>query len=295
MTTLSNLVNEVSLKLAGYTMRQDRATHLTAAIAADTLVLPVASTDNISKGLIEIDEELMWVDSFDKTSKTLTIAPYGRGYLGTTAKAHADNSKITIAPTIPVKSIKDAINDTILAVDLFTVKSYNFEYNVAVSTYALPSNVESIMSVTYETIGPSDDWKPVRRFDFDKNADPSAFGSTKSITLMSPVEPGRTVRVTYITDAEPLESDSDDFEDTTGLPRSCKDVVIYGACYNLVSFIDPGRATYSSPEADAQSDRIQIGSSTNISKYFYAIYQQRLAEERSKLLAKYPARSHYKR
>ncbi len=42
--------------------------------------MPIAdrSTDSVGKGIIEVGEELMWVDSFDRVANTATIAPYGR-------------------------------------------------------------------------------------------------------------------------------------------------------------------------------------------------------------------------
>ena len=115
-TTLNNLVDDVQLDLAGFTYRQDRVTYLTESIDATSLTLKVASTDNIGKGIIEIDDEMLWVDSYDRQSNTITIAPFGRGYNATTAAAHDVNAKITIAPTYPRQAVKRAINDTINSV-----------------------------------------------------------------------------------------------------------------------------------------------------------------------------------
>jgi hypothetical protein len=94
-TTLTDLINEVQINLSGYTFNQDRATHLRTAVSTTTsssavpTILELGSTDNVGKGVIEVEEELMWIDSFDRISNTATIAPYGRGYLGTTAATHA--------------------------------------------------------------------------------------------------------------------------------------------------------------------------------------------------------------
>ena len=91
MTTLSDMMNEVSINLSGYTLQQDRATHITANVpaTASTIAAPItlslASTDSVGKGVVEIDEELFWVDNYDRVGNTATIAPYGRAYIGTTA------------------------------------------------------------------------------------------------------------------------------------------------------------------------------------------------------------------
>jgi hypothetical protein len=42
-----------------------------------------------------------------------------------------------------------------------------------------------------------------------------------------------------------------------------------------------------------QSAKIQMGSGTNVAKYIYALYSQRMTEEAGKLLRKYPVRVHY--
>ena len=116
-TTLSNMIDEVLINLSGYTYAQDRATYLKTAVttttssSADPTILTLGSTENVGKGTLEVDEELMWVDSFDRISNTATISPYGRGYLGTTAATHALDAKVTISPTFPRHSIKRAINE----------------------------------------------------------------------------------------------------------------------------------------------------------------------------------------
>ena len=56
MATFNDLINDVALNLAGYTMRQDRATHLTGTVNSSDLTLEVHSVDNISKCLIEVDD-----------------------------------------------------------------------------------------------------------------------------------------------------------------------------------------------------------------------------------------------
>jgi len=295
MSTFNEMVDEVSLHLSGYGMRNEALTHITGAITSTTKQLSVGSAESVGKGLIEIDDELMWVDSFDRTANTVTVAPYGRGYNGTTAVAHTTETKVVINPVFTRKAIKTAINDTILSVgsQLFGVTSTSFTSSVAVSTYALPTNLDNIISVSFEAIGPTKEWVPVRGYRLDKAANVSEFGSSNTITINSFVDPSSTIQVTYSFDPDILEIDSDDFESVTGLPASCKDVIILGAAYRLLSFVDPGRLNYMSAEANSQGQTIPYGSGTNTAKYVYALFQQRLKEESDKLLSKFPVRVHY--
>lgn len=295
MATLNDLVNETLQHLSGYSMRQDALTHLTVSATSTDTNITVFNAESVGKGMIEIDDELIWVDSANRSTGVLTIPPYGRGYLGSTAQAHDNNSKVTVNPTFTRFMVRKALNDTLLAVSdkLFGVGSFTFNYSPAITTYSLPDNVESVLAVSFQAIGPTKEWVPVRGWRLDKMANPSAFNSNKSITLLSLVDPGATVQVTYTFDPDILESGSDDFSSITGLPDSCKDVVVLGAVYRLLSMVEPGKLTYVTPEADMQSGRIGYGSGTNVAKYVYALYQQRLMEESSKLLGKFPVRVHY--
>ena len=149
-TTYANLVDEISLNLSGYTLRQDRTTHLTADVTSSGLALSLGNVTNIGKGVIEIDDELIWLDNYDRISSTATIAPYGRGYHGTTAAAHTTNTKVTVAPTFPRATIKKAINDTIDAVfpTLFAAGVHTFTYNAVKTTYSMPADTETILYVS---------------------------------------------------------------------------------------------------------------------------------------------------
>jgi hypothetical protein len=297
MTTFKELVDEVSLNLQGFTLRQDRSTHLTQNATSSATTLSVASVENIGKGIVQIDDELVWIDSFDRTAGTLTIPPYGRGYLGSTKTAHDAGDQVIISPTFPRYNIKKAINDTVRAVfpTIFGTGVTTFEFNPAQTTYALPTDVDTVLGLSWSSVGPSQEWVPIRSWRVDSMSNVDAFDSHYSISIYDNVMPGRTVQVYYSKEPDTFEIDSDDFEITTGLPISCKDVIVYGAAYRLSSMVDPGRLTFTSPEADIQSTRIQYGAATNASRYLLALYQQRLDEESRKLSGRFPIRVHYTR
>jgi hypothetical protein len=305
MPTLTNMIDEVAVNLSGYTFQQDRATYLTHAVTTTTsssaspLVLQLGSTDSVGKGVIEIDEELLWVDSFDRVANTATVAPFGRGYLGTSADTHPIDSKVTISPTFPRFNIKRAINDTIraLGANIFAVKTTTFTFTSSVSTYAFNNlNIKNILSVTWQDIGPSREWVPLRRWDFDALASTTAFGAgAQTITLGEAPVSGRTVKVVYATDPEPFTTNTQDYAAVTGLPESTRDVVILGAAYRLLSFLDPARASQVSPQADETDSKRPYGASQTATKQLYALYVQRLDEETKSQQANYPIKVHYSR
>ncbi len=112
----------------------------------------------IGKGVIEIDDELIWIDTFDKANNNLTVAPgFGRGFQGTTAAPHAQYAQVTLAPTFPRVSIKKAINDTINSYypKLWAVSYTTFTFNASQTTYALPDDAEQILFMSWQTTGSS--------------------------------------------------------------------------------------------------------------------------------------------
>jgi len=298
MPTLSEMVDDVKSNLIGYTLRQDRITYVTNAggLTTTSSAITVGSADNLAKGIIEIDDELIWVDRFDKATNTMTVAPgFGRGYQGTTASPHAQYAQVTLAPTFPRNAIKKAINDTINSYfpKLWSVSSTTFTFNASQVTYALPDDLESILYVSWQTTGSSEEWLPVNRWRADPMANSATFNTNNTINIYENIQPGRTVQVWYTTEPNTLDSNTDDYEDVTGLPASTYDVTVLGACYKLLTFLDAGRINLSSAEADLNDSKNPYNSGASASRYVFALFQQRLQEEALKLSDKFPIRLHY--
>ena len=305
-TTLTNMIDEVSMNLSGYTLTQDRSTYLRTAVTTTTssstspTTLSLGSTDNVGKGIVEIDEELLWIDTYDRVGNTATVAPYGRGYLGTTAATHAADAKVTISPTFPRFTIKKAINDTINAIasSIFAAGTTTITSNAAVAAFRLPTtgttlDIRKILSIAYQTIGASKEWTPIRSYRFDGNANSTAFTSGQTVSIYDAIPSGRTIQIVYAKDPSPFTANTEEFPTQTGLPESCKDVIILGATYRLLTNLDPARASMVSPQADEIDSKRPYGSSQSLTKQVYALYSQRLTEEVKSQQDKYPIRVHY--
>jgi len=296
MPTLNDMVDEVRSSLAGYTLRQDRITYLTSAINTTATAIQIGSSANLAKGIIEIDDELIWIDNFSQTSSTLNAAPgFGRGYQGTSPAPHSQYAQITLTPTFPRTMIKKAINDVIngLFPKLWAVSSTTFTFNASQTTYPLPDDLESILYMSWQTTGSSLEWLPINRWRADPMANIAAFNTTNTVNIYENIQPGRTVQVYYTTTANTLDNNTDDYADVTGLPASSVEVVILGACYKLLSYVDAGRINLSSAEADLNDTKIPSTAGVASSRYIYALYQARLQEEAEKLQDKFPIRIHY--
>jgi len=301
--TLAQMMDEVQINLSGYTYQQDRSTYLVSAVTTTTspssspTILSLGSASDLGKGIVEIDEELLWVDSVDRVANTATISPYGRGYLGTTASTHAVDAKVTVSPIFPKESIKKAINDTIHAVGgaVYATKQTTFTYNAAITTYSFSGlGIENILAMSWQDIGPTKEWIRIKRWDFDPYADVDTWGNnTQTVTIGDVVIAGRTVKVMYATSPSVFTASNQDYATQTGLPESTKDVVILGAAYRLLQYLDPARAAQYSPQADEIDAKRPFGASNTAVRQLFALYTQRLNEERAKQQNQYPPRLHY--
>ena len=296
MPTLSDMIDEVRSSLAGYTLRQDRITYLDSAITSTATAMTIGSSSNLAKGIIEIDDELIWIDNFDQGSSTLNAAPgFGRGYQNTNASPHSQYAQITLSPTFPRNIIKKAINDAINSFypKLWATASTTFTFNASQTTYALPDDLESILYMSWQTTGSSQEWLPINRWRADQMANVATFNTQNTVNLYENIQPGRTVQVWYTTTPNTLDNGTDDYADVTGLPGSSAEVAILGASYKLLSYLDAGRINLSSAEADLNDTKIPSTAGVSASRYIFALYQQRLNEEALKLQDKYPIRIHY--
>ena len=298
MPTLDELVDEVKANLQGYALRQDRITYVANAggLTTTSSTIQVGSaSSNLAKGTIEIDDELLWIDSFDKANSVLNVAPgFGRGFQGTTPAPHNQYAQVTLSPTFPRSSIKKAINDTINSFypKLWIISSYTFTFNASQVTYPLPDDCEGVLYISWQTTGSSQEWLPVNRWRLDGMANAATFNTNNTINIYENVQPGRTIQVWYTATPNTLDANTDDFADVSGLPESCKDVVVLGAAYRLLSYLDAGRINLSSAEADLNDSKLPSSAGAAASRYIFALFQQRLNEEALKLSDKYPIRIH---
>ena len=295
MTAFIDVINETQLALTGYTNRQDQATYLTSALSSTATTFVVADGTVLTRGLVEIDDELIWVDSFDRTTNTATVPTYGRGFRDTTAVTHSAGTRVTITPSFPRSVIRRNINLAIDGVypDLFGTFYTTFKFQAAVTTYVLPQEAVDILGCSWQTIGPSKEWLPVRHYRVDRMANPTTWGSGKTLSVREGIVPGRTVMVTYTKKPTTLVYDTDDFAGITGLSDSAREVIILGAAYRTAMYLDLGRIPAATAEADAQQGNDPVGSAANIGRVLQQMYQQRLLVEVRRLQEQYPPRTHY--
>lgn len=299
MTTFDGVLSRIRQQAMGYTKDQSAYAELAVDMSSTdgTFIVDTDSVNNISRGLIEVDDELLLVKKYDAPSGVATVMAgvNGRGMEGTTAAPHFAGSLMTADPKFPRVRMQEAVNDVLQALyptlAVFATTSIN---NVSVVyEYGMPADALDVWAVSDQTIGPTQVWMQGLNYKFNPTADTTAFPTGKSIQLFDPVTPGMGMLVKYVKAPSPLSLASDDFATVTGLPERCVDLVVWGACARLFPAYESARLQQSSIEATERAGLVPPASATSTAKYYMAMYQTRLEEERIRMFNEHPQSSFY--
>lgn len=299
MTTFDGLIARVRQQTMGYTKDQASYAELAVDMSATdgTFSVDTDSVDNISRGLIEIDEELVLVKKYEKTSGVVSVMAgvNGRGAEGTVAASHTAGSLVTADPKFPRARMKEAVNDvlqslypTLCVFALTEISNISVVYE-----YGLPADALDVWAVSNQTIGPTRVWNQGLNYKFNSSASTGSFPTGKSIQLFDSVTPGRAMQVKYVKSPSPLVNGTDDFAAVTGLPERCVDMVVWGACARLLPAYEAARLQQSSVEATERAPLVPPSSAVKAAQYFMAMFQQRLAEERERMFSENPTTASY--
>lgn len=292
MTTLGDLVDQVIDTLHGHSTDVPAAANLAGGITAQATELaldfggvPWAGRPN---GLVEIGDELIMVSSFDANNGVATIPAWGRGQRGTVAQAHDADTKVTVRPRYPRKHVARTVNQVVRGSSppLFAAADLDeFQTGPFVDLgYDLPADTLRVLRVdAVETNLPAE--LNYRRTVRDWTV--RTIAGTQQLQL-NRGDVYETVLVTVATVPTEMTAESDVFATTTGLPDSCEDMVMFGAIARLILGSELARQQVTSVEASARNDKVQSGSATTVSRFYQALYTQRLEAERDRLQQQYP-------
>lgn len=286
--SVASLVDEVLDSVHGYSRHQEQRTSLAGAIDSDDLSLAVNDIGQISKGIIEVEDELMQVATVDSSNNVVAIEPWGRAQSGTTAVSHPANVRVTGAPLFPRQRVRNAIYGVLRETfpNIFAVASTLLDGSSVVTNFALPSDCYHVLAVENHLLGPSGQWIPVKRWRQNKQP------TTVELEVLSPVAVGTgRVRVAYIRTPPSSFTATDDLT-TFGYDYQIRDLIILGATAKLVAFLEPARVQTESMVAAGRSEAVPAGAATSASKMLYSLYQKRVEDERQQLLMRHPMQPH---
>lgn len=291
MSTCAQIIDSTLLQMSGYSAAQDQSTAITTFLGSEDTTVAVDDVTQLSRGVAEIGQEIVYIDSVDPGSATATIT---RGYRSTTPATHDVGDRVNMSPLFYRYSVLQAINETIASVYplLYSVGTTTFTANGSQNTFALPAGAESILDIKWQTVGPTQEWLPIRRWTMDGNANSTAFASGATVSVYDPVPSGRTIQVVYTKQPTIFSAETDAFS-TTGLPASCEDVIRLGATWRLVTFLDVPHFAGLSAEADFAANNRQAGAVVGMARFLMQQFQVRLNEEAGRLNSQYPPRVHF--
>jgi hypothetical protein len=240
-------------------------------------------------GVIQIDNELMYVWEISAGSKSVTVE---RGWNGTTAAAHAASSIATVDPKFPRAQILEAMNAELddLASPmngLFQIKILELNYNGTDLMVNLPTTdkIIDLISVSLRYI--STDYIKVRRCRLIRDLPNDDFNTGYAVRFDEQVRAGRMI-IVYKTPFSNVTSESQNIQNVTGLPTSCEDILILGSQIRLVGPREVKRNFTESQGDTRRSDEVPSGAVSNSITNLLRMRRDRITSEAAKLMRQYP-------
>lgn len=289
--TFSSLIDEITYSLQGFGTDNDQVCSTTAVVGAGDVSISVDDASNVSRGIIECDEELIYVSSAGNGA--INVQPWGRGFKGTVASSHAAGSLVSIAPTWPRAVVAREVNNTIRSVypNLFAVSTLELTADAFTWQYAIPSTVYRVLAVEWRWTTALDGWMPITGWEMIHAANTDDFATGKALAIAEPLPAGCRIHVTYATAPTLLVNPTDPFT-LTGLPSSSRDVIVYGAASRLLPWQDTGRVAVETVSSDVQDSTKPVGNAIALASEIRKLYQLRLQDEIRQLQDRYPMRQH---
>ncbi|WP_434439704.1 hypothetical protein [Lentzea sp. E54] len=252
----------------------------------------VMAGDRLSHVLVELGHELVYVTSYDSQTLTATCPPWFRQRNG--SPANDDYPADSVAVIGPQWSHWTIVQQLVagyhaLHPDLFQVKTTTLTTTAVEQRYELPADCDDIHDIQLHYPDASGTQRAVNTWSI-KTTNPDG----KRYLHISPVGMGGlTLDVTY--KAKPIVPDPADgsFQFTeSGLLDSAEDLPVMYAKAHLVASMESSRAQTKSIEQSERGKYIQAGTTTSVARLWMQQFQDRLKEERRKLLELYPPRVH---
>ena len=231
--------------------------------------------------LVEVDQELMLVTAANTSTRTLTVS---RGYAGTTAATHADNTNVFINPTFPRKSVFDAVADNIVRLypSLYNVTTTNVTSN---STYAeVPaSTVEVLTSYVQNASG---EQYTSAGIELLRDFPPS---TTNTAVQFYNTSNGKTVHLVVKRKFVRPTSETVDLDTDCLISDEYEQIVMVGAVADIVGATDVDASTQEFITEKLAAESYPVGSGERLRNALLRLRSLLIDEARGNLRSLYPA------
>ena len=231
--------------------------------------------------IVEVGRELMLVTAANTSTRTLSVA---RGYSGTDAAIHADETNIFINPTFPRKSVYDAVSDNIsrLYPSLYNVTTTNVTSN---STYQeVPaSTVEILTSYVQNATGNQYTSAGIQLL---RDFPPS---STNTAVQFYNTSLGKTVYLVVKRKFVRPTSESVDLATDCLMVDEYEQIVMVGAVADIMGATDVDASTQEFITEKLAAESYPIGSGERLRNALLRLRSLLIDEARGNLRSLYPA------
>jgi hypothetical protein len=240
-------------------------------------------------GVIQIDNELMYVWEVSSASKTATVE---RGWNGTTAAAHVTGSIAIVDPKFPRAQILEAINAEIDDLSspmngLYQIKTIELDYNGTWSMINLPTTDKIIDLVSVSLRYLATDYPKIRRCRLIRDLPNDDFNAGYGIRFDEQVRAGRMI-VVYKAPFTNVTSESQNLQNIAGFPTTAEDILMMGAQIRLVSPREVKRNFTESQGDTRRAEEVPAGSISNSINNIIRLRRDRITAEAARLARQYP-------
>lgn len=250
-----------------------------------------AVPNKLSNAVVELGHELVHVSTYDPSTGATACPPWFRQQQGSPANSgYAANSVAVINPQWPYHAVaKNVINGIAnLYPTLFQVKTVQVTTALVREKYLLPADVDEIVMIKYQDVGPVQREREVSRWSIDHLAiDGNRYLHINEVALA-----GRPVYVTYRCKPVLPTVTADSDWSATGLPDTAADLPPLWAAVQMLPSADAAKTQTMSVEQSDRNKYVQPGAANAASRRLQDIYQARLMEEKRKLQDRFPPKLH---
>ena len=231
--------------------------------------------------LVEVDQELMLVTAANTSTRTLTVS---RGYGGTTAATHADQTNVFINPTFPRKSVFDAVADNI-------VRLYPSLYNVTTTNVTSNSTYQEVPASTVEVLtsyvqNASGEQYTSAGIQLLRDFPPS---STNTAVQFFNTSNGKTVHLVVKRKFVRPTSETVDLATDCLISDEYEQIVMVGAVADIVGATDVDASTQEFITEKLAAESYPVGSGERLRNALLRLRSLLIDEARGNLRSLYPA------
>ena len=289
MSTVGTVVDRTVRQLMSGTVEERNKTVGALTTTSTSVVFQYDLNGIRAGGVIQIDNELMYVWEISSGSKTVTVE---RGWNGTTAATHISGSVAIVDPKFPRAQILEAINAEIDDLSspmngLYQIKSLELNYNGTFTMVNLPTTdkIIDLVSVTVRYI--ATDYPVIRRCRLIRDLPNDDFSAGYAIRFDEQVRAGRMI-VVYKAPFTNVTTEAQNLQNIAGFPTTAEDILMMGAQIRLVSPREVKRNFTESQGDTRRSEEVPTGSVSSSINNIIRMRRDRITAEAARLARQYP-------